>query len=401
MEEAPLPTIITPKKNIPETFEIKQNNDNYILTIEIIEEIIKINLINQTNIKEHEVKLTLDELKNINKLFSKFKSLNDFIVFIKPLVMNKKLSVNKLEDQSKISIELNMENLSKDTIIKIDLYQKKINFELISRELFKKLSILSENFKSLEDNYKNLNEENKYFKDENKNLKEEIQSIKKENDDIKNRLMNLEKIIFPNKNVINPIFEKSAEKKNNKEDIKLPVSINSVIMEKDELDTITSVIKARINKEIKQITKIYQSTKDGCESTIFHKMCDNIKNTLVLYKSEGNRRFGGFCSECWKSKGGRVLDKNCFLFSLDKKKVYLPKNNIYYEIPSRLFIGPSFCIGDKYCIQITTNSNKDNILQTNEKDFKEIFDGDENALSEDGSFKGVKAEECEVFQIIF
>ena len=206
MEEAPLPTIITPKKNIPETFEIKQNNDNYILTIEIIEEIIKINLISQTNIKEHEVKLTLDELKNINKLFSKFKSLNNFIVFIKPVVMNKKLSVNKLEDQSKISIELNMENLSKDTIIKIDLYQKKINFELISRELFKKLSNLSENFKSLEDNYKNLNEENKYFKDENKNLKEEIKSIKKENDDIKNRLMNLEKIIFPNKNVINPII---------------------------------------------------------------------------------------------------------------------------------------------------------------------------------------------------
>ena len=126
--------------------------------------------------------------------------------------------------------------------------------------------------------------------------------------------MNLEKIIFPNKNVINPIFEKSAEKKNNKEDIKLPVSINSVIMEKDELDTITSVIKERIKKEIKQITKIYQSTKDGCESTIFHKMCDNIKNTLVLYKSEGNRRFGGFSSECWKSKGERIIDKNCFLF---------------------------------------------------------------------------------------
>ena len=212
-------------------------------------------------------------------------------------------------------------------------------------------------------------------------------------------MMNLEKIINQNKQEINPIIEKNVEKNIN--EIKLPVSMNSVIMEKDELDMILSTIKEKIKKEIKQINKLYQSTKDGNEPIIFHKKCDNIKNTLVLYKSEGNRRFGGFCSECWKSKRGRVLDKNCFLFSLDKKKVYLPKNNIYYEIPSRLFIGPSFCIGDKYCVQVTTNAYKNIILQTNEKDFKEFFDGDENALSEDGNFKGVNAEECEVFQIIF
>ena len=50
---------------------------------------------------------------------------------------------------------------------------------------------------------------------------------------------------------------------------------------------------------------------------------------------------------------------------------------------------------------MTTNAYKNIILQTNEKDFKEFFDGDENALSEDGNFKGVNAEECEVFQNIF
>ena len=177
--------------------------------------------------------------------------------------------------------------------------------------------------------------------------------------------------------------------------------MNSVLMEKEELDMILSAIKEKIKKEIKQINKLYQSTKDGNEPRIFHKKCDNIKNTLVLYKSEGNRKFGGFSSECWKSKGERIIDKNCFLFSLDKKKIYLPKNNIYYEIPSRLFIGPSFSIGDKYCVQVTTNAYKNIILQTNEKDFKEFFDGDENTLSEDGNFKGVNAEECEVFQILF
>ena len=44
---------------------------------------------------------------------------------------------------------------------------------------------------------------------------------------------------------------------------------------------------------------------------------------------------------------------------------------------------------------------KKNGLITNEKDFKDIFGGDENALSEDGKFEGVYAKEYEVFQIIF
>ena len=40
-----------------------------------------------------------------------------------------------------------------------------------------------------------------------------------------------------------------------------------------------------MNKEIVEIKKLYQSTKDGGDVTQFHKLCDNIPNTLVLYKS--------------------------------------------------------------------------------------------------------------------
>ena len=199
MEEAPLPTIITPKDKISESFEINQNNNNYILNIEILEEIIQIILFDQNEIKQYEVKLTLDELKNIDKLFSKFVSFKEFIDYIKPIISNKKLFIKKLQDKAKISLELTVDNHPKDIFIKIDLYKKKINFELIARELFKKLSILNESFKSLENNYKDLKEENQTFKDENKNLKEEIKTIKKENEDIKNRMMNLEKIINQNK----------------------------------------------------------------------------------------------------------------------------------------------------------------------------------------------------------
>ena len=97
---------------------------------------------------------------------------------------------------------------------------------------------------------------------------------------------------------------------------------------------IESAIKQRMNKEIREIKKIYQATKDGGDSNIFHKKCDNIPNTLTLFKSAGKRRFGGFASECVKSNYSINPDKNCFLFSLDKKKIY----------PRRIIIIISFLI---------------------------------------------------------
>ena len=164
---------------------------------------------------------------------------------------------------------------------------------------------------------------------------------------------------------------------------------------------IYSAIKERMNKEIKEIKKLYQATKDGGDSKTFHNLCDGISNTLVLYKSAGNRRFGGFVSECWKTGDGTIPDKNCFLFSLDKKKIYHSKNNDL-QIVTRSFDGPSFTdYKGTYIIEIDGNALKNKNLLTNENKFKDIFGGVENALSEDGKFEGVYAKEYEVFQIIF
>ena len=63
-------------------------------------------------------------------------------------------------------------------------------------------------------------------------------------------------------------------------------------MEKNEFDMIHNAINEKMNKKIKELKQIYQATKNGGDSDIFHKLCDGISNTLVLYKSAGNRRFG-------------------------------------------------------------------------------------------------------------
>ena len=86
---------------------------------------------------------------------------------------------------------------------------------------------------------------------------------------------------------------------------------------------------------------------------------------------------------------------------MDKKKIYYSKNK-YLALVTNSYDGPSFTdYKGTFIIEIFKNALKDKKLRTNEIDFKDIFGGDENALSEDGKFEGVYAKEYEVIQIIF
>jgi len=351
--------------NISESFEFNQDDNNYKLNIEIIDKDIILNILEKKEkLKEYEIKLSLEELKQMHKIFLIISSCQEFLDYIKVLIENKKLSIKKAAE-NKITIELNVEYLCKQNIINIDLPQKKISFDLIVQDLYNKISLLNDNYKNLESNYKKIIEENKNIKEENKN--------------IKNRVKNLEEII-------NKIIIKSS------------------IMEENDFDMIKSSIEKTMNKEIKGINKLYQATIDGGDPEIFHKKCNNIPNTLILYKSEGNRRFGGFTSLCWKSEGESILDKNCFLFSLDKKKIYYPKNENYYKIVCNSYDGPSFSNQGYYIIEIDGNALKEKKLRTGENIHPKhnlLFDGNVNALSEDGNFNYIKAQEYEVFEIKF
>jgi len=376
MEDAPLPIIQTPKEEIKESFGVKQEENNYKLNINIINQEIILNILDEKDfMKEYEIKLTFDELKNIHKIFLTFSSCKDFIDFIKATIENKKISIKK-NKENQITIELIFEYIFKQNIIKFELEQKRINFELAIHDLYQKYS-------NLEINYKKVIEENK-------NIKNKFKILEDENKNLINRINNLElKINSPNKNLI-------SIKKNN-----IPFSIDSEIIEKnDELDMLYSAIKERMNKEIKEIKKLYQATKDGGEPEIFHKLCDDISNTLVLYKSAGNRRFGGFTSQCWKSKNHSLDDKNCFLFSLDRMKIYNSKDD-NFGIEDYSNEGPNFIRNGYYIININKNALREKTLKTFETKHKNIFGEDEHALSEDGKFEGICAKEYEVFQIIF
>ena len=225
MDDAPLPMIVTLKEEISESFEIKQDKNNYKLDIKIINQDIIFNLKDQKElILEYEHKFTLDELKQLNKAFLALDSCQEFLDYLKALIKDNKLSI-KGKNENKIFIELNVEYLLKQNTIIINLFRKKIDFELIAQELYKRFSSLTENFKNLELNYKNILQEDKKIKEENNNIKNEIEKLKNENKENKNqkeKIINLEKDndLFIDDQLINNINKRLEYLEKNYEIIK-------------------------------------------------------------------------------------------------------------------------------------------------------------------------------------
>ena len=209
-----IPSISRTSQNekISESFDIKQDNVKYILKIEINGNIILNILDEKENFREFETKYTLEELKQKHKIFSMLNSSKDFLDYIKILIQNKKLSI-KAKSENQMIIELIDECLYKENIIQLDLSQKQINFNLITKDLYKKISTLNENYTILNEKYQKLMEENNkmniILKEENKNIKEEnkqiieeylrvkaeYKSLEEENKNIKNKIKILEEKI--------------------------------------------------------------------------------------------------------------------------------------------------------------------------------------------------------------
>ena len=168
-------------------------------------------------------------------------------------------------------------------------------------------------------------------------------------------------------------------------------------MRDDEKDIIIKEIEKKTNKKIKEIKKLYQATVDGGDPINFHSKCDNIPNTLVLIKSEGNRRFGGFTPIPWKSGSGYIKDpeNKTFVFSLDNKKIYYLISSDYAVCHDKEY-GP--CFGEGYDIGIKGNPITENVLYTYQAGFD--YKGDEQSLSEYNNCSQLKAIDYEIFQII-
>ena len=344
--EAPTPS----NEEISETITIEQNGSKYTLRLNSVGDIITFSL--DYNSSNYAKKLPLKEIKDseAKAMFLSFGP-KDFFEFLKKLAEMKKIELIKKDNNVNIKFEL--EVMFKKHEINIELVSKDQNLEMIEKEL-------------------------KELKEENKELKKRIEILENEMKEIKK--------------ILNPDFNINRIKIGNK----------SVIMKENEFDLIHLAIKSRLNKEVKELKKLYQATIDGDGRLNFHSRCDNIPNTLVLIKSAGNRRFGGFTSAQWSSpsSGQYKDDPNAFLFSLDKQKIYSYKKD-GKAIYNYKDYGPTF--GSGHTIWIGQHGIQEKHLYTYESysSCSYNFNGDNNALSEDGKASCIYAAEYEVFQVIF
>ena len=128
MDYAPSPTILTPKEQFSESIEIKEEENIHKLNIEVINQNITLNIIYKGELmKEYEINLTLDEIKQKHKIFSLLESLKEFVEIIKDSINNKKLSI-KIFDDKKLILELLCLYIYKHETMQFELIKKQINF---------------------------------------------------------------------------------------------------------------------------------------------------------------------------------------------------------------------------------------------------------------------------------
>ena len=323
----------------------------------------------------------------MDQIFYILNTFDDFYEYLKSLSKKKKIKLKK--DNNKIIIILFVEILLKQREIEIELNPTKKNIEQNLKEIYEELNKIKNLYNNIEITKKK-NEEIDFIINENKKLNNDIIALKNENKELKEEIKK-QKIEINN---LKEGFRNIISRLNENSDID-----SSSILKEDEKSLIFSSIENILKKEIKTIKRLYKASIDGGEPKCFHDKCDNIPNTLVLIKSEGLRRFGGFTKIPWKSKGDWVKDPEMktFVFSLDKKKIYFlkrPEKAVHHVKE----YGP--CFGFGHDIGIEGNPIKGNHMITYQSSYD--YKGDYNSLSDNTTYdnKG-KIQDYEVYQIIF
>lgn len=141
---------------------------------------------------------------------------------------------------------------------------------------------------------------------------------------------------------------------------------------------------------------LIRGTRDGFDAQTFHKKCDNIKNTLVLIKTNFGKTCGGFTEVAWSCYGGYREQSNSFLFSIDQKaKFPLKKAWQKYSICVDTSYLPTFGGGHDLHLADLANTS-----QNNYSSFGHSF---ETGVCSTCNFTGAynfTIEEYEVFEIV-
>ena len=226
-------------------------------------------------------------------------------------------------------------------------------------------------------------QENKEMKKSNSNLEKKIEILEQENDKLIKTINELKVTI---KELVN---EKEKKEK---------YYINSRIIDEIEESKLLyeRIIKKGFfkNKTIK-FQLIFRASRDGDNSSIYKKKIQGIKNLLCIIQTKKGCKFGGFTEVSPDFSKQSFNDKNAFIFSLNKMKIYdYLENNCSVQFTEGY--GPIFPYGLGVLTKNFFEGENNNVSSKSNSRFYyqdtdyEINDGESN----------FSINELEIFQII-
>ena len=339
--DAPTPIFYEPKKEEIEDineYKIYLNKDEFKVTIGILKNIsailFKIEELNSIKIQNYFYKsvYSLDELKNTNKLFRIFDTVNEAFKEINELFKNKKVFL-EIKTSNEIILHLNISNFSsKIEDITLKIIKDEFNKEMNENSIIKEIEQIKQN--ALNDKL--------YFE-------QKICSLEKNLEEEKQKNIKLAAIVDELKNQLKKIMNDLEVDKNK-------IIIDSEIIKNDEEINLLleRLKKSKLYKNtIPKFSLIYRASRDGDDPMDYYNKCNGAKNTLYVIKTKQNYKFGGYTETVMDfSKGSDVKDPESFVFSLDKLKIYENMRKETYAIDhckgwGPIFRGDAFAVCDK------------------------------------------------------
>ena len=339
--DAPTPMFYEPKKEEIEDineYKIYLNKDEFKVTIGILKNIsaisFKIEELNSIKIQNDFYKsvYSLDELKNTNKLFRIFDTVNEAFKEINELFKNKKVFL-EIKTSNEIFLHLNICNFSsKIEDISLKIIKDEFRKEMNENSIIKEIEQIKQN--ALNDKL--------YFE-------QKIDSLEKNLEEEKQKNIKLAAIVDELKNQLKKIMNDLEVDKNK-------IIIDSEIIKNDEeINLLLERLKmSKLYKNtIPKFSLIYRASRDGDDPMDYYNKCNGAKNTLCVIKTKQNYKFGGYTETVMDfSKGSDVKDPESFVFSLDKLKIYENKRKDSYAIDhckgwGPIFRGDAFAVCDK------------------------------------------------------
>ena len=310
--------------------------------------------------KNYEGEFTLDELRQINRVFHLTNTIYDAQEEFKKAVERQKIALSENEAYVNIMFHMVLGTDNSPFVIALPrnesarimkLEQDSDMLKLERDNLMDKLEILKRNTNEILQSTNELENENNQLIDMVEKVEDEMnlsvpikpinpsQSVNiapllsKNNMNMPNQNMNINKSVAqkiqknkpPLEQKINtqtPIMQPNPQISKKLSFQKLGNGIvSNIIRNEGELALITQRIQSYLNKPI-NYNLLFFSRTDGDNAATFHKKCDKAKRSLVLIMDNDGNRFGGFTMRSWSGKNIQKKDEKAFVFSVDKNKIF-------------------------------------------------------------------------------